>query len=162
MTSLAAPTPCPAPAAPSELLQPPHPAPALALGSLPWLATGLRDLARERPLTLTVRGDCMAPRLRDGDRVTVTPARSYWPGDVVAFHTPQGRIAVHRLLGYRLVGGRLAWVTRGDRCASPDPPPGRELWLGRAAVPPTAPERVRAVLELIALSWRALRRRLAR
>jgi len=99
---------------------------------------------------------------RYGERVTVTPARCYWPGDVVAFQTAQGRIAVHRLLGYRLVAGRLAWVTRGDRCASPDPPPGRERWLGRAAVPPTALERARALLALLGLGWRAARRRLAR
>lgn len=160
MTSLTAPTPPLALPARQELAPPQKPAQPLRF--LPSLAAGLRELARERPLALTVRGDCMAPRLRDGDRVTVTPARRYWPGDVVAFQTPQGRIAVHRLLGYRLVAGRLAWVTQGDRCASPDPPPGRERWLGRAAVPPTAPERARAVLALLALGWRALRRRLAR
>ncbi|HLX06598.1 MAG TPA: S24/S26 family peptidase [Thermoanaerobaculia bacterium] len=160
MTSLSAPTPLLAPAAPRKLAPTQPPAPPSS--SLPSLAAGLRELARERPLALTVRGDCMAPRLRDGERVTVTPARCYWPGDVVAFQTAQGRIAVHRLLGYRLVAGRLAWVTRGDRCASPDPPPGRERWLGRAAVPPTALERARALLALLALGWRAARRRLAR
>jgi hypothetical protein len=124
------------------------------------LAAGLRELARERPLALTVRGDCMAPRLRDGDRVTVTPSPRYWPGDVVAFATPQGRIAVHRLLGCRIAAGRLAWVTRGDRCGLPDPPLARERLLGRAAVPPTPLERARAVLALLALALRGARRRL--
>lgn len=124
------------------------------------IAAALRELARELPLAVTVRGECMAPRLRDGDRVAVAPARRYWPGDIVAFHTPQGRLALHRLLGYRLVAGRLACVTRGDRCSLPDPPlaPGRLL--GRAAVRPTARERARAALALFALALRAAGRRL--
>src|SRR5260370_42202504 len=84
------------------------------------VAAALREMARGRPLAVTVRGECMAPRLRDGDRVAVAPARRYWPGDIVAFHTPQGRLALHRLLGYRLAAGRLACVTRGDRCSLPD------------------------------------------
>lgn len=126
------------------------------------VATGLRQLARELPIAVTVRGDCMAPRLRDGDRVAVAAARRYWPGDVVAFHTPQGRIALHRLLGYRWLDGRLACVTRGDRCGRADAPllPGRLL--GRAAVAPTPADRARAMLALLGLALRAARRRLGR
>ncbi len=124
------------------------------------LAAGLRELARDRPLPVTVRGDCMAPRLRDGDRVQVAPAARYWPGDVVAFRTPQGRLALHRLLGYRLRAGRLACVTRGDRCDLPDSPLAPERLLGRAAVRPTPAERTRAVLAWLALALRAARRRL--
>jgi Peptidase S24-like len=126
------------------------------------VATALRQLARELPIAVTVRGDCMAPRLRDGDRVAVAAARRYWPGDVVAFHTPQGRIALHRLLGYRWLGGRLACVTRGDRCGRADAPlpPGRLL--GRAAVAPTPADRARAMLAFLALALRAARRRLGR
>jgi hypothetical protein len=121
----------------------------------------LRELAREAPVVLAVRGDCMAPRLRDGDLVAVSPARRYWPGDVVAFETQQGRIALHRLLGYRLLAGRLAYVTRGDGCGIPDAPftPGRLL--GREVVPPPLGERVRAVLALLGLGLAAVRRRLA-
>jgi len=124
------------------------------------VAAALRELARERPLAVTVRGDCMAPRLRDGDRVTVAPARRYWPGDVVAFHTPQGRLAVHRLLGYRLLAGRLACVTRGDRADLPDPPLAPARLLGRALLRPSLAERGRAVLAWLALALRAARRRL--
>ena len=92
--------------------------------------------------------------------MTQYPARRYWPGDIVAFHTPQGRLALHRLLGYRLAAGRLACVTRGDRCSLPDPPlaPGRLL--GRAAVRPTPLERAQAALALLALALRAAARRL--
>ena len=124
------------------------------------VAAALRELARELPLAVTVRGECMAPRLRDGDRVAVAPARRYWPGDVVAFHTPQGRLALHRLLGYRLAAGRLACVTQGDRCSRPDPPLAPERLLGRAAVRPSARERARAALALLALALRAVGRRL--
>jgi hypothetical protein len=124
------------------------------------VAAALRELARELPLAVTVRGECMAPRLRDGDRVAVAPARRYWPGDIVAFHTPQGRLALHRLLGYRLAAGRLACVTRGDRCSLPDPPLAPERLLGRAAVRPTARERARAAMALFALALRAAGRRL--
>ena len=124
------------------------------------VAAALRELAREQPLAVTVRGECMAPRLRDGDRVSVAPARRYWPGDIVAFHTPQGRLALHRLLGYRLAGGRLACVTRGDRCGRPDPPLAPERLLGRAAVRPTPRDRAGAALALLALALRAAGRRL--
>jgi Peptidase S24-like len=124
------------------------------------VAAALRELARELPLAVTVRGECMAPRLRDGDRVAVAPARRYWPGDIVAFHTPQGRLALHRLLGYRLAAGRLACVTQGDRCSLPDPPLAPERLLGRAAVRPTARERASAALALFALALRAAGRRL--
>jgi|GEM_PF-1074252 len=124
------------------------------------VAAALRELAREQPLAVTVRGECMAPRLRDGDRVAVAPARRYWPGDIVAFHTPQGRLALHRLLGYRLAAGRLACVTRGDRCGRPDPPLAPERLLGRAAVRPTPRERAGAALALLALALRAAARRL--
>jgi hypothetical protein len=126
------------------------------------LAAGLRALARELPLAVTVRGDCMAPRLRDGDRVMVAPAARYWPGDIVAFRTPQGRLALHRLLGYRWCSGRLACVTRGDRCELADSPLAPQLLLGRAAVPPSPAERARAALGWLALALLGARRRLER
>jgi hypothetical protein len=120
----------------------------------------LRDLARERPVALTVKGDCMAPRLRDGQRVEVAAARLYWPGDIVAFATPQGRIALHRLLGYRLLRGRLACVTRGDRSAVADSPVPPDRLLGRTMTPPPMADRARAVRALLAMALVAIRRRL--
>ena len=47
------------------------------------LFEGLREMAREQPIALTVRGGGMAPLLADGERVEVAPARIYWPGDVI-------------------------------------------------------------------------------
>jgi hypothetical protein len=144
----------------------PAPGPALvpAVAVPAWggrLGAAARSLARELPLTLTVRGHCMAPRLRDGDRVEVAPARRYWPGDVVAFETPQGRIAVHRLLGYRPLAGRLALVTRGDRCREADAPLAVARLIGRAAVPASAADRWCAALAFLGLALGAVRRRLA-
>jgi hypothetical protein len=93
----------------------------------------LRDLAREAPVEVEVRGDCMAPGLADGDRVRVAAARFYWPGDVVVFRAPDGRLLAHRVLGCRLYGGGLALVTRGDSCAVHDAPVPLSRVLGRVA-----------------------------
>src|ERR1700724_1474007 len=135
----------------------PSPILPVASSTPPAILPALRELARERPIPLTVRGGCMAPRLRDGDQVAVAPARRYWPGDVVAFHTPQGRIALHRLLGFRRLAGRLVYLTRGDRdCgAGPASPVPAERLLGRAALPVSLGERLRAVAALLGLASRA-------
>ncbi len=125
------------------------------------VAAALRDMARQQPIVLAVSGDCMAPVLRHGDRVQVAPARRYWPGDIVALPTAQGRVAVHRLLGYRLAAGRWLCVTRGDLCASPDAPLPARLLLGRASVRPSLAARVRAVAAFAALAFAAARRRAA-
>jgi hypothetical protein len=105
----------------------------------PAAFVALRDLAREHPVEVTVRGGCMAPLLSDGERVKVAPARFYWPGDVVVFQTADGRLLVHRLLGWRPWAGVLAGVTQGDGCPCHDAPVPRERLLGRV----TAPERAR-------------------
>jgi hypothetical protein len=149
------------PATPEIALAPALVPPAAVSARGGRLCAAARDLARERPLALTVRGDCMAPRLRDGDRIEVAPARRYWPGDVVAFETPQGRIAMHRLLGYRLLAGSLALVTRGDRCREADAPLAAARLIGRAAVPASPADRWRAALAFLSLALGAVRRRLA-
>ena len=100
----------------------------------------LRDLARERPVEVTVRGGSMAPLLADGERVAVAPARRYWPGDVVVFQAADGRMLVHRLLGFRRSGGAIACITRGDAVSGQDPPVPLSSLLGRVV----APERARA------------------
>jgi hypothetical protein len=123
----------------------------------------LRELARERPVTLRVRGSCMAPLVADGSRVEIAPAGFYWPGDVVAIAAPDGRLLLHRLLGYRLRGGRLACVTRGDACDSADPAVGPHQLLGRTLPRPAPAERLRAVAAFVRLAGRRLaRHRLAR
>lgn len=91
----------------------------------------VRDLAAQAPVEATVRGGSMAPLLKDGDRVAIARARLYLPGDVVAFRAGDGRLVVHRLLGYRLHRGRLAGVAQGDAAPLPDPPFPLEALLGR-------------------------------
>jgi signal peptidase I len=123
----------------------------------PRVFEALRRLAREGPVEVNVRGDCMAPLFADGDRVRVTACRAYWPGDVVVFRTADGRLLAHRLLGYRPYAGNLAFVTRGDACVVHDAPVPRAAVLGRIdAARPTFALRARVVLRFLAL---ALRRR---
>ncbi len=123
----------------------------------PEVFATLRAMARERPVEVTVRGGCMAPRLADGDRVEVAPARLYWPGDVLVFRSSDGRLRVHRFLGYRLHAGRLACVTRGDGCACRDFPVPLDGVLGRVAGPGAGPVlRLRAALEYLRHALRRL------
>ena len=123
----------------------------------------LQGLAREAPVEVCVRGDCMAPHFADGDRVRVAAARVYWPGDVVVFRAPDGRLLAHRLLGYRLWKGGLVLVTRGDACAVHDSPAPRSAVLGRiAAARPSLRKRAAAVFGFLGLAVRRLGARLSR
>lgn len=91
----------------------------------------LRALAREGPVSVRVRGGCMEPWIADDAVVRVAAARFYWPGDVVVACAPDGRLLAHRVLGYRLHGGRPALVTRGDGCEVHDFPVSFDRVLGR-------------------------------
>jgi hypothetical protein len=83
------------------------------------------------PVRGVVRGECMEPHLLDGDRVEIVRRRAYWPGDVVALFSTDGRFLVHRLFGYRFGRGGILVVTGADRAAGFDAPvPVREV-LGR-------------------------------
>lgn len=118
------------------------------------LFEALRDLAREGPVEVTVRGGCMAPHLADGETVRVVAARIYWPGDVVAFRSGDGRLRLHRLLGYRPWGRRIAVVTRGDGCPCHDGAVPLDRLLGRLAEPVRLADRLRALLGALRLILR--------
>jgi hypothetical protein len=112
-------------------------------------------MACEGPVEVRVRGVCMAPLLGDGERVRVVAARAYWPGDVVVFRAPDGRLLAHRLLGYRPCAGDLALVTRGDACVVHDAPVPPAAVLGRVeAARPALGVRARSVLHFLGLAWR--------
>jgi signal peptidase len=112
-------------------------------------------LSRGVPFRFRARGWSMAPFIRDGDVITVTPVPHGLPriGQVVAFVTPgEERLVVHRMVGRRggalliqgdsaphgadgIIPGEniLGRVTRVERN-------GRDVWLG------LGPER-------IAIAW---------
>lgn len=110
------------------------------------LAEALGRMASEAPVRLIVRGGCMRPLLDEGQAVEIRQARRYWPGDVVAFPSPAGRLVVHRVIGYRPRRGRLWLQTRADASGTLDPPVAPRRVLGRVlgvAVP--ARDRLRAL-----------------
>lgn len=127
----------------------------------PAVLDAVRELAREGPVCVTVRGSCMAPVHGDGERVEVAPARFYWPGDVVAFAGPDGRLRLHRLLGYRPVvlggSGGIHAVTRGDACPDPDPPVPVSRLVGRVPGPVPLAVRLRSAAALAGILLKALR-----
>ena len=116
----------------------------------------------------------MAPDLPDGAVVEVARARFYWPGDVLVLRAADGRLLVHRLLGYR--PHRSAWhlVTQADAAALPDAPAAREQLIGRLVGGACAPrlfvvpfaDRLRACGKLLLFALRRMpgfaRRRAAR
>ena len=127
------------------------------------LLEALREMARERPVAVTVRGGCMAPGIAEGDRVEVAPARLYWPGDVIVFQAADGRWLVHRLLGWRWWQGGPAAVTRGDGCPCHDAPVPRGRILGRVVQPAgraTGADRLRAAGGFLRLAFRSVIRRI--
>lgn len=121
----------------------------------PRVFEALKRLAREGPVEVRVRGDCMAPLIADGEQVRVAAARAYWPGDVVVFRAADGRLLAHRLLGYRPRAGGFALVTRGDACAVHDAPVRPAAVLGRIETArPVLAVRARSLLRFLALAWR--------
>lgn len=126
------------------------PAPVLPTG----VVAALRDLARDGGLPIAVAGDCMAPGLPEAGVAEVAAARFYWPGDVLAFQGADGRLVLHRLLGYRLHRGRFAFVTRGDASPVHDFPVPPSRVLGRTRVPVRIPDRLRAVARGLSIPFR--------
>ena len=64
----------------------------------------------------------MSPAIFDGERVIVTSRRIYWPGDILVFGYGDAGLRIHRLIGYRIKGRSLQFITRGDRSESFDEP----------------------------------------
>ncbi len=136
------------------------------------LAAITREMADTRssePPWLAVAGSCMSPRIEEGDRVRLETRRAYLPGDVLAFFSRNGRLQVHRLLGYRPVDGVWCCVTAADRVGGSDHPVPLSQVLGRVCAIGAAHgeesfgasfvERLRSVARFGGLAMKALLRR---
>ena len=77
-------------------------------------------LAQGRPATFTVRGNCMAPTLQDGDKVRIVPADldKPRPGEIVSYVDGGTRITTSRVM--RVEGAMM--ITKGDNEDHDDPP----------------------------------------
>jgi hypothetical protein len=130
----------------------------------PEAAQALHDLARESPVALRVRGNCMEPALAPGELIAVRAARFYWPGDIVAFAAAGGGLTVHRVIGWRPAvwtrpwAGWLVW-TQADDAALPDAPVPPARLVGRVGASPRLRARTAAAVRLVRhLAYRAASR----
>lgn len=117
----------------------------------------LGEMAAERPLTITVRGDCMAPWLTDGERVAVERRRIYWPGDVVAFQDLRGRRVLHRVIGWRPSRKGLRILTQADVAPRADSSVPHRRVIGKARVSVPWSQRWRAIGRFCVLCWERIR-----
>ena len=69
-----------------------------------------------------VAGVSMQPTLVTGDLVVLQRADEYKPGDVVAYHVPQGEPGEGALVIHRIIGGSAAdgFILQGDNKPVPD------------------------------------------
>lgn len=120
----------------------------------------LRELAASEPVSLTVNGSCMRPTLADGDRIRVRSTRCYLPGDLLAFRRSDGRLLVHRLLGYTIGRRGLRILASGDRLSREDEPValtqvvGRVIAIGHHRTSVQWVARLRAVLDYLRVTLR--------
>jgi hypothetical protein len=91
----------------------------------------LRELCVEQPLAVRVTGDCMSPLAHDGDVVRVSRVRFYWPGDVIAFRHSDGRLLMHRLIGYWPTEGGVGIITQADSSSSCEAAFGLDCVIGK-------------------------------
>ncbi len=74
----------------------------------------------DRSLVMKVKGHCMHPLIREGERVRIEPQTWYWPGDVLAVVRGGHQIALHRCIGYVFLRGAWCVLTQADRESTPD------------------------------------------
>jgi len=80
-------------------------------------------LCRGNLVRLRVTGRSMLPWLEDGAVVTLrkVPAEAVEPGNIVLFHTAEGRPLLHRVISSRRdTDGAIQFLVKGDARALPD------------------------------------------
>ncbi|MCA9582478.1 MAG: hypothetical protein KC416_11835 [Myxococcales bacterium] len=126
----------------------------------PKIVRMLTDLAREEPVALGVSGRCMEPAIESGSVVSIEGQTVYFPGDVVAVRLPDGRVVLHRFLGYRPLGARLGVVTCADNARIPDAAAPASSVIGKVkGSRPTPRERAAAASSYALFAAAYLRRR---
>lgn len=75
----------------------------------------------------------MMPLIKNNSRVQVTPARLYWPGDVVVALSPGKQYLVHRVIGVYRRSGTFKILTRADNAARPDTAVRPDAILGKVS-----------------------------
>ena len=90
-------------------------------------------LSRGHSVRFRAKGSSMHPTIREGEAITVAPARpaGIRRGDVILYRSARGVIA-HRVAGVeRGPGGALVFIPRGDASQSRDDPVEEGAILGR-------------------------------
>jgi signal peptidase I len=119
---------------------------------------------------ISIRGACMEPVLREGDRILVEPAARLRAGDIVVFQGRRGVLTAHRLLGCTFTPRGLRWMTRPD---APGPIDGllrRDQILGKVVrnlsqqleIVPAPWFRAQSAVRLVTHTLRLASRKLAR
>ena len=104
-----------------------------------------------------ISGDCMAPKLNAGAKVTVKSATVYLPGDVVMARRGK-RFEAHRFLGYRPSRVGIVALTQADNQTHPDTAiPTRQV-IGRVDQKVSVGDRGKAALRYVAALSRWIRR----
>ncbi len=105
----------------------------LRLGDDAFVELAAEILSKGGSFQFRAHGASMAPFIRDGDLLTVTPvdAARLEIGDVALMRTQWDRLKAHRVIGKQVRGGVLLLETRGDARLSPDRPVPGDRVLGR-------------------------------
>jgi hypothetical protein len=74
----------------------------------------------------------MSPCLVDGSLVRIAAARRLLPGDILAYRDGNGRMVLHRLIGYYRRQGHWRLLLQADSAMRPDPGIAGERVLGKA------------------------------
>lgn len=80
----------------------------------------VRQLTRDEPISVTVKGECMMPWIETESRVDITPASFYWPGDVIVALSNNSHYLVHRVIGGYWRSGKFKLLTQADSALRPD------------------------------------------